>query len=279
MARLAARSAENHRRFVKAPDSFLSASRNMSEASDHAYVRRRERGPGFATTRWSVVLAAGRQESTGSQRALSDLCEWYWYPLYCYVRRRGYSTHDAQDITQAFFAQLLEKSFFADDVHQERGRFRAFLLAALKHFMANERDRARAKKRGGGQTHVAWDFGDAEDRYEREPADGLTPEKIYERRCAVVLVERALDRLRADYARAGKGDLFERIKGVLTGEDGTSDYADVARDLGTTAGAIKVAAHRLRKRFRHCLREEVAQTVADPSEVEAELRDLQDSLG
>ncbi|HVX10803.1 MAG TPA: RNA polymerase subunit sigma-24 [Pirellulales bacterium] len=251
----------------------------MPEASDHAYFRHRGRGSGFATTRWSVVLAAGRQESIGSQRALADLCDWYWYPLYCYVRRQGYSTHDAQDLTQAFFARLLEKNFFSDDVDQQRGRFRAFLLAALKHFMSNERDRARAQKRGGGQTHVAWDFGDAEDRYAREPADGLTPERIYERRCAVALVERALDRLRGHYARAGKEDLFERIKGILTGEGATSPYADVARDLGATAGAVKVAVHRLRKRFRHFLREEVAQTVDDPSEIETELRDLQDALG
>jgi RNA polymerase sigma factor (sigma-70 family) len=227
----------------------------------------------FATTHWSVVLAAGRRNSTQARRSLAVLCDGYWYPLYCYVRRQGYSAHDAQDLTQEFFLRLLAKNFL-DGLSPERGRFRAFLLAAVKHFLSNERDRARAKRRGGGQKTLSLDFRGAEDRFVLEPVDGSTPEKIYDRCCAVALVERALEQLKADYARSGQDAFFERFKGTLTGETGDSTYGELAGELGMTVGAVKVGVHRLRRRFRQRLRDEITQTVSDPAEVEDELRDL-----
>ncbi|HWB10341.1 MAG TPA: sigma-70 family RNA polymerase sigma factor [Pirellulales bacterium] len=245
----------------------------MSKPSNDSRLRQSQRPDQFATTHWSVVLAAGRRTSTHARRSLAVLCQGYWYPLYCYVRRQGYSAHDAQDLTQEFFLRLLAKNSLSD-VCPERGRFRAFLLAALKHFLSNERDRARAKKRGGGQKPLSLDFRGAEERFVLEPVDESTPEKIYDRCCAVALVESALERLETDYRRSGKGPFFERFKGTLTGERGASTYDDLARELGMTTGAVKVAVHRLRKRFRRCLRDEIAQTVSDPAEVDDELRDL-----
>lgn len=227
----------------------------------------------FATTRWSIVLAAGRTSSQRSRSALAELCECYWYPLYAFVRSQGYSAHDAHDATQEFFSRLLEKKYLAA-VCPERGRFRAFLIAACKHFLSNERDRARAKKRGGGRQAVAWDVDDAEERYRLEPADRLTPERIFERQCAIALIERALDRLRTSYSQSGKERFFERMKGSLAGKQPDRPHERIAAELGMTPAAVKVAVHRLRKRFRELLREEIAQTVDDPADVDDELREL-----
>jgi RNA polymerase sigma factor (sigma-70 family) len=236
-----------------------------------------ESGPGsarrFATTRWSLVLAAGKRNSPQSAAALAALCETYWYPLYAYVRRRGHDADEAQDLTQAFFARLLEKNDLAA-AQRERGKFRSFLLTSLKHFLANEWDRGRAKKRGGDRSPVSIDFGIAEDRYRREPSHELTAEKIFDRRWAFVILEQVLTHLQEESGRAGKSELFDRLKVFLTGEKPAGSYDQLASELEMSAGAIKVAVHRLRRRYRELLRAEIGQTVADPDEIEQEIRDL-----
>ncbi|HUE13004.1 MAG TPA: sigma factor [Planctomycetaceae bacterium] len=224
-------------------------------------------GPGqLATTRWSLVLAAGQRSSPQSAAALRALCETYWYPLYAYVRRRGNDPHDALDLTQAFFARLLEKDDLAA-ARPERGRFRSFLLASLKHFLANEWDRDRAQKRGGGRSALSIDFGIAEDRYGREPCHEETPEKIFERRWALLLLENVLARLHEESVHAGKSWIFDRLKVFLTGEQPAVSSGQLAAELQMTAGALKVAVHRLRRRYRELLRAEIGQTVADPDEI------------
>jgi RNA polymerase sigma factor (sigma-70 family) len=227
----------------------------------------------FATTRWSQVIAAGQAPTPDSREALSRLCELYWYPLYVYVRRWGYDADQAQDLTQEFFARLLEKHYLraADPA---RGRFRSFLLAALKHFLSNERDRAGAVKRGGRSTVISLEFENAEGRYSLEPPDGETPETVYERRWALTLLERTLGRLRQEFDSAGKHVLFARLEGFLTGEQDTLPYAELGPELGMTEGAVKVAVHRLRRRFGALLREEIGETVSEPSQVDDEIRDL-----
>jgi RNA polymerase sigma-70 factor (ECF subfamily) len=229
----------------------------------------------FASTHWSVVVAARRRSSPESREALATLCRAYWYPLYAFVRRQGYSAADAQDLTQGFFARLLQKQFLAA-VEREKGKFRSFLLAAMKHFLANERDRARAQKRGGGAivSLETLDFETAESRYRREPAHNVTAERIFERRWALTLLDRVLDRLVAEYAVAGKALLFEQLKDCLTAPDSARSYAELAATLAMTEGAVKVAVHRLRRRYRELLRDEIAQTVADPREVDDEIRQL-----
>jgi RNA polymerase sigma factor (sigma-70 family) len=230
-------------------------------------------GRQFATTRWSQVIAAGADQTADSREALARLCESYWYPLYVYVRRWGYDADQAQDLTQEFFARLLEKHYLkaADPT---RGRFRSFLLAALKHFLSNERDRAGAVKRGGRTTVIPLEFENAEGRYSREPPDEETPETVYERRWALTLLERTLVRLRGEFTTAGKGRLFARLEGHLTGEQETLPYAELGAELGMSEGAVKVAVHRLRRRFGALLREEIAETVSDPAQVEDEIREL-----
>lgn len=227
----------------------------------------------FAATRWSVVLAAGRDDSAGARDALEHLCRTYWYPLYAFVRRQGRSPEDAQDLTQAFFARLIAKRDLAD-VDRAKGRFRSFLLAAMKHFLANEWDKAHALKRGGGVQVTSLDAGDAETRYLREPADPETPERIFERRWALTLLEEVLKRLRGEYAGGGRARLFDQLKDALTGEKSAVGYEEIARRTGMSEGAVKVAAHRMRRRYRDLLRAEIANTVAEPGEVEAELRHL-----
>jgi RNA polymerase sigma-70 factor (ECF subfamily) len=229
--------------------------------------------PAFVTTHWSVVLTAGRSDTTRARDALARLCQTYWYPLYAYVRRLGNSPPDAQDLTQEFFARLLEKNYLAG-ADESRGRFRSFLLAALKHFLANEWDKARAQKRGGGQIPISIDLGTAETSCGFEPVDNLTAEKIYERRWALTLLEQVLRRLREEHVRDGKEKLFEQLKATLTEASRTVAYAEIARRLDTTEGAVKVAVHRLRQRYREVLRAEIADTVASPGEVEDELRNL-----
>jgi RNA polymerase sigma-70 factor (ECF subfamily) len=225
-------------------------------------------GDAFANTRWSVVLAA--QDPVRTKTALGELYQTYWYPLYAYVRRRGYSAEDAQDLTQAFFARLLEKNWL-DAVAPEKGRFRAFLLAALKHFLANEWDKAQAQKRGGGLVPVSLD---AETRYQREPRDELSPDRLFDRQWALALLETVLNQLRAEHDTNDKRRLFEALRGTLTGDQPEAGYAELGRQLGLNEGAIKVAVHRLRKRYRELLRAEIAQTVSDPGQVAEELRSL-----
>lgn len=227
----------------------------------------------FVTTHWSVVLTAGEQQAPQSAQALETLCRTYWYPLYAYVRRTGKGPQDAQDLTQTFFARFLEKRWLAD-VDQQRGRFRSFLLSALKHFLANEWDRARAQKRGGGVRFISLDTNAAETRYQREPADTATPDKEYDRRWALALLDTVLSRLQQEYAGAGKAGLFEHLKGTLGGERATLPYARLGEQLEMSEGAVKVAVHRLRQRYRAILRAEIANTVTTSAEVEAELREL-----
>jgi RNA polymerase sigma-70 factor (ECF subfamily) len=224
----------------------------------------------FATTRWSLVLAAGQQTNVRSTEALTSLCEMYWYPVYAFIRRRGYQAEDSADLTQEFFARVLQKNYF-HDADQARGRFRAFLCASIRHFLSNERDRARTQKRGGNQATTSLEVVTAEGRYQLEPRDDLTPEKLFDRRWALILLERTLTRLRDEHVMAGKVELFEHLKGSLTGDNAAVPYRDVAKALGMTEGAVKVAVHRLRRRFRDTLVEEIAETVSDPADIDAEI--------
>jgi RNA polymerase sigma factor (sigma-70 family) len=227
----------------------------------------------FETTQWSVVLAVGGDDSSASRRALATLCETYWYPLYAYIRRRGHSPEDAQDLTQSFLASLLERRDFAD-LSPERGRFRAFLLASLQHFLANDAASRRAQKRGGGQPLLSLSLEDAEGRYQFEPAGPLTPETIFDRRWALTVIERVLEELRGDAREAGKSDEFERLKASLLGQAPAGGYAAIAKGLGTTEGAVKVAVHRLRRRFHETLRRHIAETVLSEQDVDDEIRYL-----
>jgi len=232
-------------------------------------------GEYFATTHWSVVTMAmaGQQNPPAARQALETLCRTYWYPLYAFVRRQGYGPEDAQDLTQAFFARFVGKDFLSD-VRRERGKFRSFLLASLKHFLANEWDRTRAQKRGGGRVFVHLDDATAEERYRLEPRDDMSPEKIYERRWALTLLDRVLSRLRDELVEAGKAEQYEALKPFLLAGQGAIPYAEVAARIPSTPEAVKVAVHRLRKRYRELLRAEIAQTVSSPGEVEEEIRYL-----
>jgi RNA polymerase sigma-70 factor (ECF subfamily) len=227
----------------------------------------------FVTTHWSQVIAAGDADGTAGAAALAELCQAYWYPLYAYVRRCGYEADQAQDLTQEFFARLLEKHYLRD-ADPSRGRFRSFLLAAMRHFLSNERDRAGAAKRGGRVAIVPMEIQTAEGFYTREVPDTETPEVIFERRWALTTLGRALDRLRAEGARAGKGVMTRRLEGFLTGDAGDAPYATVGEELGMSEAAVKVAVHRLRKRYGRLLREEIGQTVSNPAEVDDEIRAL-----
>ena len=231
----------------------------------------------FAATRWSLVRAAGADSTLRARKALEQLCRLYWPPLYAFVRRCGSPPHDAQDLVQGFFLQLLAKDALGA-VDPRKGKFRSFLLAALKHYLSNERDRARAQKRGGGALPVSIDEQDAEGRYLREPADPMTPEKLYERRWALTVLEQALARVRKEYAAAGRSALFDQLKDGLAGGEKGPAQAEIAGRLDMTPGAVKVAAHRLRKRYREILREEIADTVSGPDEIEEEIRHLFRSL-
>lgn len=237
----------------------------------------RSEGGRFATTRWSVVLAAAGTGSAEPERALATLCETYWYPLYAYVRRQGHGWADAQDLTQGFFARLLEKKDL-QQVQRERGKFRSFLLASLKHYLINEWDRTRAAKRGGGQKILCVDFGSGENRYQQEAAGGETPESIFAKQWALALLEKVQETLRGEFRRAGKEDRFDCLSVCLTGETSSVSYRQLAAELGTTEGAVKVAVHRLRKRFRELLREEISPTVASEADIDDEIRELFDAI-
>ena len=226
----------------------------------------------FSTTHWSVVLQAGNADSPDAQAALESLCRTYWYPLYVFVRRKGHSHEAAQDLTQEFFARFLKKNYvgLAD---QSRGKFRTFLLRSLEHFLINEWKKTQSVIHGGAVKIISWDEHEAEQRYLMERADGDTPDKLYEKRWAMSLLEKVMERLRADFVNE-KSDLFEALKPTVWGEPTDSSYQEIASRLGMAEGAVKVAAHRMRQRYRELLRNEVAQTVATAAEVDEELRYL-----
>jgi len=228
--------------------------------------------PLFATTHWSVVLAAANEAAPAAAMALENLCRTYWYPLYAYVRREGYGPVDAQDLTQEFFARLLARRSLSQ-VAPEKGRFRSFLLAVMRHFLADQWDRDHAKKRWGGVEDLSLDAHEAEERYQLEPVEHLDAESIYERRWAMTLLEQALGRLRAESGAAGKLVLFDKLRDLVAGDSEVS-CAEVATELGLSESAVKSAVHRLRQRYRELVREEIARTVADPGEIEAEIRHL-----
>ncbi len=232
----------------------------------------------FETTQWSVVVAAGGDDSSAARAALATLCETYWYPLYAYVRRRGTSADDARDLTQGFLTSLLERRDF-ERVRQERGRFRAFLLASLQHFLANDAARERAQKRGAGVTMLPLAFDEAEGRYRIEPEESTTPEMLYERRWALTVIDRVLRDLRREWEASGRETEFDELKACLLGLNPAGGYAAIAGRLGTTEGAVKTAVHRLRRRFQVELRTHIAATVSDPDDVDDEIRFLVRALG
>jgi len=231
----------------------------------------------FVTTHWSVVVKAGQSDTPRAHQALSHLCETYWYPLYTYVRKRGYSPEDAQDLTQEFFARLLERNWVSE-ADQERGRFRSFLLSAMNHFLSDEWDKARAQKRGGGRKNIPLQLDTAETRYGVEPADPITPEQSFERRWALTLLEQVLNRLQRDYEQEGKAQLFAELRFAISADQAAIPYAELAARLGMSEAAIRVSVHRLRKEYRQALRAQIAETVTDEAEVAAELAYLREIL-
>ena len=231
----------------------------------------------FATTRWSMVVEAGRPSSPEAAVALATLCGIYWFPLYAYVRRQGHSAEDAQDLTQEFFVHLLEKQTLKV-ANPERGRFRSFLLASMKNFLANEWRRGAAQKRGGERSVISLNFDDGENRYRLEPSHDATPERIFERQWALTLLEQALTKLRAEFDATGKIELFGRLEMFLGGQKSTVPYRELGDQLKMSEGAVKVAIHRMRRRYRALLREEIQQTIGAAGDVDEELRRLFETL-
>ena len=219
------------------------------------------------------MVAAGQGSTTQAKAALEELCQTYWYPLYVYVRRKVATQEDAEDLTQAFFARFLEKNYL-EKLSSEKGKFRAFLLASLKHFLANEWDRANRQKRGGGIVALSLDWQNANTRYQIDPADNLSPDKLYDRAWAVTLLERVITRLKRENIEQGNEKIFEQLKPFLMTGKGAIPYSQPAASLGLNEGAVRVAVHRLRRRYRELLREEIAQTLSDPSQAEEELQSL-----
>jgi RNA polymerase sigma-70 factor (ECF subfamily) len=232
-----------------------------------------EQAAWFTTTHWSIVLNARDPASPQASQALEKLCRSYWYPLYAFVRRQGRDEATAKDLTQGFFAKLLEKNYLAA-VHPDKGRFRNFLLASIKHFIADEWDKARALKRGGGNTVISLDETTGEARYRHEPIEALDAEKLYERRWALTLLEQARERLKEEYRTAGKAALYERLQLFESGDKDTPACAAVAPALGLSESGLRTAVHRMRRRYGELVREEVAQTVSRPAEVDEEIRYL-----
>jgi RNA polymerase sigma-70 factor (ECF subfamily) len=221
-----------------------------------------------------MIARAGAVDSAGTRAALAELCRAYWYPLYWFTRSRGLSQHDAEDLIQAFFEDLLERSVITK-ADASRGRFRTFLLSSLRNFHSHQRERANTLKRGGGNELISLDaVGTAENRFQHEPATESSPEKLFDQKWALSVLEATLHRLRREYAAAGKQEWFDELKVVLWGGRGEVSYAEIARRLASTDGAVKVAVHRLRARFKQCLRDEIAQTVLDPDEIDDEMRHL-----
>jgi RNA polymerase sigma factor (sigma-70 family) len=231
----------------------------------------------FATTHWTVVLAAGSGDSQQANVALEELCRIYWYPLYAYVRRQGHSREDAEDFTQGFFTRLLEKNFL-EGITNDKGKFRSFLLVAVKRFLANEWDRANRQKRGGGTLILSLDWQDADNRYQINPADHLSPDKLYDRAWAVTVLEQVITRLRDEHGAEGKAGLYEQLKPFLMMGKSEIPYAQAAATLKLTEGAVRVAVHRLRRRYRELLREEITQTLANPSQADEEMQALFSAL-
>ncbi|MDD5351282.1 MAG: sigma factor [Chthoniobacteraceae bacterium] len=227
----------------------------------------------FATTRWTVVLEAGHESTPQAKHALEELCRTYWYPLYAYVRRRGYSREDAEDLTQAFFAHFLEKRSL-EGLSAERGRFRAFLLASLKHFLANEWDKANSQKRGGRLTHLSLDWETADSQFQIADHTARSPDNVFDQEWATALLGKVIEQLRLEHKAARKEPLFARLKPFLIPDNGATSYAEAAGILGMEEGAVRTAVHRLRKRYRTLLRNEIAQTLTSAGEVEEEMRTL-----
>jgi RNA polymerase sigma-70 factor (ECF subfamily) len=225
-----------------------------------------------------MVLTAANQSSPRSADALAELCRTYWYPIYAFVRRQGNSHEAAQDLTQEFFARMLEKRYI-DDVGPEKGKFRTFLLVCLKRFLSNEWDKTRAQKRGGGKAQLSIDFQDAEGRYSLEPGHEVTAQKVFERRWALTVLERTLSGLAEEFAQPERREVFEALKVYLVGEAGAPPYAETAKRLGMSEGAVKVAVHRLRERYRAALRREIAATVTSEAAVDEEIAELFAALG
>ena len=227
----------------------------------------------FATTRWTVVLAAGDRSTPQADIALEELCRTYWYPLYAYVRRQGHSREDAQDLTQAFFASLLEKNYL-EKIRSDGGKFRSFLLVAMKRFLANAWDRANSQKRGGGVIPLSLDWQDADTRYQINPTDNVSPDKLFDRAWAVTVLERVITRLRDENNAENKAALYEQLKQFLMVGKSEISYVEAAKTLQMSEGSLRVAVHRLRKRYRELLRDEIAQTLSDPAHADEEMQVL-----
>lgn len=227
----------------------------------------------FSTTHWSLILRAGQEDRASSREALDALCRRYWFPVYAFIRRNGHDVHEAEDLTQAFFRRFLEKDYL-DDVDRARGKFRSFLLASVRHFLANARDHERAQRRGGGRCRLSLDFAHAEDRYAHEPTHHWTPEKLFHRRWALELLQVVLDRLAGEWRDPERQQFFRLVEPHVTGATPAPPLAEVARACEMTEGAVKTALHRLRRRYRDLLREEIAPTVGGAGEVDDELRQL-----
>jgi RNA polymerase sigma factor (sigma-70 family) len=231
-----------------------------------------------ATTQWSQVLAARDGTETEARRALETLCQTYWQPVYAFIRHLGSDPEEARDLAQAYFAELLEKDFLAG-VDADRGRFRSFLFTSVRHFLYHQRDRSKALKRGGGTTTLSLDMASAEAGYSMQPRAQMTPEDVFEHRWAMTVLSRALRRLQAESKRSGNERQFEQLKAYLTSGDSQVPYRDAAEILNLSEGAVKVAVHRLRKRFGQCLRAELAETVVEVDDVDTELRHMLSILG
>lgn len=244
-------------------------SRWSAMPAERAETRRRA----FCTTHWSLVLAVGDAQSPQAKAALEKLCQVYWYPLYAYVRRKGYQPEDAKDLTQEFFTRLLARNYLSV-ADRNRGKFRSFLLGSLEHFLAREWTKGHAQKRGGGRAVLSLDRTDAEHRYLLEITHELTPEKIFERRWATALLDEAMSQLRRECADSGKGQLLAALEGALFGQKGDAPYAEIAVAMNKSEAAIQVAVYRLRRRYRELVLEEIARTVTSPEEADEELRHL-----
>lgn len=247
----------------------------MKTTAQDVDPQRRERAAAtlFATTHWSVVLGAQQTHAPAAAEALETLCRTYWYPLYAYVRRRGYSADDSQDLVQGFFLRFLDKDYLAD-VNRAKGKFRSFLLASMKHYLANESDRVSAVKRGGRVSFLFLDDDLVEDRYRQEPATAMSPELVYERRWAIILLQRAMTMLETEYETSGRGRLFARLKDFLVERPADGAYEEAAAELHLSVSAVTSQMHRMRRRYRELVRLQVAHTVANPSEIDDEMRHL-----
>jgi DNA-directed RNA polymerase specialized sigma24 family protein len=245
-----------------------------TDPSDHLTGAARE----FTTTHWSVVLAAREGVSPQAAQALEKLCRLYWFPLYAHVRRKGHAAHDAQDLVQEFFARLLRGNFL-ENVGPRKGKFRSFLLASLNHFLSDEWDRARAQKRGGGETFISLDDQNAEELYLLEPESGAPAESMFDQRWALTLLAQALARLREEFASAGKSREFDRLKIFLSTPAGDGGYDAVAAELDMPVVTVGVKVHRLRQRYGELIRAEIAHTVAGPADIEEEMAHLFDAVG